>query len=91
MDVECNFLGIFRILLYYVKLTHVLIKRQLESQLGQMGKEVVKVGDYIVSVDRKTTKYRLEAYEIAFFENPCQAVHSNVFPYFPDLPVSSCL
>ena len=54
-------------------------------------KEVVKVGGYIVSVDKKTTKYRLEAYEIAFFENPCQAVHSNVFPYFPDLPVSSCL
>ena len=54
-------------------------------------KEVVKVGAYIVSVDRKTTKYRLAAYEIAFFENACQAVHSNVFPYFPDLAVSSCL
>ena len=29
---------------------------------------VVKVGAYIVSIDRKTTVYRLEASEITFFE-----------------------
>ena len=30
---------------------------------------VVKAWAYIVSVDRKTTVYRVEACEIAFFEN----------------------
>ena len=44
-----------------------------------------------VSIDRKTTVYRLEACEIALFENVYQAAHSNVFPYFTDLPVSSTL
>ena len=28
---------------------------------------VVKVGSYIVSIDKKTTVYKLEACEIAFF------------------------
>ena len=32
---------------------------------------VVKVGVYIVSIDEKTTAYKLEACEIAFFENVC--------------------
>ena len=39
------------------KLTRVLVKRQLESQLGKTA--VAKVGGYIVSADRKTTVYRL--------------------------------
>ena len=32
---------------------------------------VVKAGVYIVSIDEKTTAYKLEACEIAFFENVC--------------------
>ena len=52
----------------YVKLTHVLAKWQLESRQRQLGKTVVvKVGAYIVSIDRKTTVNRLEAGEIVLF------------------------
>ena len=47
---------------------------------------------YIVSIDRKTTVYRLEAREISFFfEEHVPVVHNNVFPYLTDLPVSSSL
>ena len=54
----------------YVKLTRVLVKRQLESRQRQFGKTaVVKAGAYIVSIDRKTTIYRLQAGEIVFFGN----------------------
>ena len=50
------------------KFTRV-VKKQLESQQRQLGKTVVvKAGAYIVSMDRKTTVYRVEAAEIAFFE-----------------------
>ena len=77
-----------RMLLCYEKLTHVFVKRQLESCQRQLGKTVVvKVRAYIVSIDRKTTVYRLEAGEIVFFGNAYHDVHSNVFPYFADLPV----
>ena len=67
--------------------------RQLESQQRLLGKTVVvKVGAYIVSIDRKTTAYRIEFYEIVLFlKNMYQADYSNVFPYFTDLPVSSSL
>ena len=69
------------------KFTHVLVKKQLGSRQRQLGKPaVVKVGAYIVSMDRKTTVYGLEAGKIAFFEKHVQAVHSNAFPYFTDLP-----
>ena len=55
----------------------VFVERQLESQQKSFEKTVgVKVGAYIVSIDRKTTVYRLEACEIVLN----QAVHSNVFP-----------
>ena len=68
------------------------LKRQLESQKIQLEKTaVVKVGAYIVSIDKKTTVYKLEACEIAFFEMRALAVHSDVLPYFTDLPVSSSL
>ena len=40
---------------------------------------------------QKTTVYKLEACEIAFFEMRALAVHSNALPYFTDLPVSSSL
>ena len=51
---------------------------------------VVKVGAYIVSIDRKTTVYRLEACEIAFFDKGVPSCsYSNLYPYFTDLPVSS--
>ena len=67
------------------KSTHF-VKRQLESQQRQLEKTAaVKAGAYIVSIDTKITEYRLEACEIAFFENPC---FSNAFPYFTDLSVS---
>ena len=52
---------------------------------------VIKAGAYIVSMDIKMTVYRLEAGKIAFFKKCVQAVHSNVFPYFTVLPVSSSL
>ena len=59
-----------RILSCYVKLTRVLVKRQLESRQRQLEKTaVVKAVAYIVSIDRKTTVYRLEAGEIALFGN----------------------
>ena len=41
------------------KFTRVLVKKQLENQQRQLGKTaVVKVGAYIVSMDRRTTVYR---------------------------------
>ena len=52
---------------------------------------VIKVGVYIVSMDRKTTVYGLEAGKIVFFEKCVQAVHSNAYPYFTGQPVSSSL
>ena len=56
----------------YLKSTRALVKRQLESQQRQLERAaVVKVGAYIVSIDEKTTAYKLEACEIAFFENAC--------------------
>ena len=73
MDTERNFsrkhnvFTLLRVSVYY-RVTRVLVKRQLESRQRQLGKiAVVKVGAYIVSIDRKTTVYRLEAGEIAFF------------------------
>ena len=57
------------ILACYVQLPGVFVKRQFESCQRQLGKTVVvKAGAYIVSIDRKTTVYRLEAGEIAFLE-----------------------
>ena len=75
------------------KFTRVFVKKQLESRQRQLGKTaVVKAGAYIVSMDRKTTVYGLEAGKITrFFEKRVQAVHSNAFPYFTGLPVSSSL
>ena len=75
------------------KFTRVLVKKkQLGSPQRQLGKTaVVKAGAYIVSVDRKTTIYGLEAGKIAFFEKHIQAGHSNAFLYFTGLPVSSSL
>ena len=40
---------------------------------------------------QKDNRIRLEAGKITFFEEHVQAVHSNVFPYFTGLPVSSSL
>ena len=52
------------------KFTRVLVKRQLESRQRHLGKTaVVKAEAYIVSMDRKTTVYRLEAGKTAFFKN----------------------
>ena len=74
------------------KFTRVLVKKQLRSRQRQLGKTaVMKAGAYIVSMDRKTTVYGLEAGKITFFEKRVQAVHSNVFLYFLGLPVSSSL
>ena len=57
--------------------TRVLVKKQLESQQRQLGKTaVVKAGAYIVSMDRKTTVYGLEAGKILIFEKRIQAVHT---------------
>ena len=52
------------------KFTRVLVKKQLGSRQRQLGKTaVVNAGAYILSMDRKTTVYRLEDSKIAFFEN----------------------
>ena len=49
------------------KLTHALVRKQLGSRKRQLGKTaVVKVRAYIVSMDRKTTVYRLETGEVTF-------------------------
>ena len=49
------------------KFTRALVRKQLGSRKRQLGKTaVVKVGAYIVSMDRKTTVYRLETGEITF-------------------------
>ena len=53
-------------------------KRQLESRQRHLEKAaVLKAGAYVVSIGRKTTVYRLEAGEIAFFGNTYRDVHSN--------------
>ena len=68
------------------------IKKQLGCPQRQLGKTaVVKAEAYIVSMGRKTAVYGLEAGKIVFFEKRLQAVHSNTFPYFTGLPVSSSL
>ena len=62
------------------KITRVLVNKQLGSWQRQLGKTaVVKPEAYIVSMDRKTTVYRLEAGKTAFFEKRVQAGHSNEF------------
>ena len=43
--------------------------RKLAKTVGKTA--VVKAGAYIVSIDKKTTVYKLEPCEIAFFENAC--------------------
>ena len=51
------------------KFTHVLVKKELGRRQRQLGKRaVIKVGNYMVSMDRKTTVYGLEAGKIAFIE-----------------------
>ena len=56
----------------FLKIYHSNVKRHLESQQRQLEKTaVVKAGAYIVSIDRKTTIYRLEACEITICENAC--------------------
>ena len=62
------------------------------AQQRQLGKTaVIKAGAYIVSRDRKTTVYTVEAGKIAFFENCIQAVHRNAFLNSSGLPVSLSL
>ena len=52
------------------KFTRVLVKKQLGSRQRRLGKTaVIKAGAYIVSMDRKTTVYGLEADKIAFLKN----------------------
>ena len=54
-----------RILSCYIISTRVLVKKTRQRQLKKT--VVVKVEAYIVSIDRKTTVYKVEACEIAFF------------------------
>ena len=61
--------------------------RKSEKTVGKTA--VVKAGAYIVSIDKKTTVYKLEACEI--LETCALAAHSNAFLYFTDLLVSSSL
>ena len=75
MDTERNFSRKCNVSVYYrgyVKSTRVLVKK-LESWQRQMGKTtVIKAGAYIMSIDRKTTVYRLEACESRFLKNMYQ-------------------
>ena len=73
--------------------TRVLVKKQLGSQQRQLEKtSLVKVGAYIVSMDRHTsTVHGLEAGKIAFLEKCVQTGRSNAFLYFTGLPVSLSL
>ena len=65
------------------KFTRVLVKKQLGSRYGQLGKTaVVKAGAYIVPMDRKTAVYELKAGKIAIFEKHVQAIYSKAFPGF---------
>ena len=68
----------FNVSLYYrVTLTYirVLVKQQLESRRRQLEKTtVVSAGAYIVSMDRKTTVYGLEAGKVTFFQKRIQAI-----------------
>ena len=60
------------------KFTGVLVKKQLESRQRRLGNTpIVKAGAYIVvSMDRMTTVYGLEAGKIPIFEKCIQAVHT---------------
>ena len=51
------------------KFTHAPVKQQLGRLQKQLGKtSVIKVGAYIVSMEKKTNVYGLEASKIVFFE-----------------------
>ena len=69
----------------YIKLTHVLVKA-VRISAKTVGKD--SSCESGVSIDRKTTIYRLK---LRFFEKEYQAIHSNAFLHFTDLPVSSTL
>ena len=67
-------------------------KRQLESRQRQLEKTaVVKAGTYIVSIDKKKPYINWKLVKLPFLQTRALAVHSNAFPYFNDLPVSSSL
>ena len=74
------------------KFTRVVVEKAAWKSTKTVGKDSgYKRGAYIVSMDRKTTVYRLEVGKITFFEKRVRDVHSNAFPYFTGLPVSSSL
>ena len=80
------------ILLCYVKLTRVLVKRQLESQQRQLEKTgVVKAGLTLCLETERQPYTDWELVKLPFFKTHALAVHSNMFPYFTDWPVSSNL
>ena len=55
------------------KITCVLVKKQLGSRQRPVQKDIgYKSGAYIVSMDKKTTVYGLEAGKSCFFENVYQ-------------------
>ena len=74
------------------KIVSCCCKKAARKSAKTVGKTaVVKVGAYIVSIDKMVTIYKLEACEIDFLQTHALAVHSNTFLYFTDLPVSSSL
>ena len=88
------FLGMKVFMTRWAKTWHIphFMKIKIRPEIGismfncAAGKTVVvKAGAYIVSTDRKTSL------RITFFEERISAVHSNMFLYFADLPVSSSL
>ena len=67
-ETQCFYVATVNFKVSICTFTRVLVKKQLGSWQRQLGKTaVIKVGAYIVSMDRKTTIYGLEAGKIVFF------------------------
>ena len=74
---------------YTIVLCKILL---LESRQRQLGKTaVVNVGDLHCVYRQKDNRIQTGSLRITFFEEPLAAVHSNEFPYFVDLHLSSSL
>ena len=70
---QCFYVATVNFIVYIIilyKFIHVLNKKQLGSRQRELGKTaVIKAGAYIVSMDRKTTVYGLEAGKIMVLKN----------------------
>ena len=80
------------ILSCYVKLTHVVVKKSACKSPKTVGKDSSCESEGLHCVYRQKDNRIQTGYgENTSFGNAYHDVHSNVFPYFADLPVSSSL